>query len=83
MAQRNKCMTLKHLLIGAKKQIGLQYYKDKVLDALVDQLENVRWSQDFNMQYLSNNNKNIKHIYALFKGILYAIHLQLIYLKTV
>ena len=49
-----KYITLKHLLIDGKKKIGLQYYPSKVINALVKQLPNTKWSEKYSMVYLAN-----------------------------
>jgi len=69
MSYNKKCITLKHLIIDGQKQIGLQYLNDKVIDALVNQLNGIQWSDKFNMQYLANTPKNMRVIYNLFKGV--------------
>ena len=65
----NKCITLKHLLIDNEKYIGLKYYKDKVLDAMVEQLPNAQWSETFGMTYIKNTTTNIDIIFSHFKGV--------------
>lgn len=65
----NKCITLKHLLIAGKKQIGLQFYPDKVIQALIKQLTNPKWSETYGMVFVPNNQENISQIYQLFKGV--------------
>lgn len=65
----NKRITLKHLLIEGEQKIGLQYLSDKVLDALVQQLPNVSWSENYNMQYIPNKKENLSKIYRLFKSV--------------
>jgi integrase/recombinase XerD len=69
MNTSTKCITLKHLLIAGKKQIGLQFYADKVIQALVKQLPNPRWSEAYGMVFISNNNESISQVYQLFKGV--------------
>lgn len=64
-----KCITIKHLFIEKQKCIGLQFYNDKVLKALVKELPGVLWSEDFNMYYVPNLKVNLDHIYRQFKGV--------------
>ena len=54
-----KYITLKHLLIDGKKKIGLQYYPSKVINALVKQLPNTKWSEKYSMVYLANTKSNL------------------------
>ncbi|GGW73227.1 site-specific recombinase XerD [Winogradskyella epiphytica] len=60
---------LKHLLIDNKKFIGLQFYTNKALEVLVNQLDSVKWSDTFNMYYIPNNRANLDSIYQIFKGV--------------
>lgn len=64
-----KYITLKHLLIEERKCIGLQFYADKVLDALVTQLPGARWSTQYRMNYITNTSANLDRIYKQFKGV--------------
>jgi len=65
----SKHISLKHLLIGGSKQIGLKYYPDKRIEDVVETLPRVRWSEEFKMPYISNTNDNLEIIYSAFKGI--------------
>jgi integrase/recombinase XerD len=65
----NKCITLKHLLIAGKKQIGLQFYPDKVIQALLKELPGIKWNQEFGMAYVANNKINLNLIYQKFRGV--------------
>ena len=62
-------VTIKHLLIENTKQIGLQYYANRALDVLVNELCSVKWSDEFNMYYVLNNKTNLDSIYSIFKGV--------------
>ena len=64
-----KYITLKHLLIDGKKQIGLQYFKDKVIDALVLQIEGVEYNEQFKMYYVLNSPFMLAKLFRMFKGI--------------
>ncbi len=65
----NKNITLKHLLINNKKQIGIKFYPDKLIQTVVKGLPNVKWSKKFDMAYLENNTENLNLIFKDFKGI--------------
>ncbi|MFH4966180.1 hypothetical protein V8G69_14360 [Gaetbulibacter sp. M235] len=65
----NQQITLKHLLIDNNKCIGLEFYSNKALNILVNELDSVSWSDEFNMHYLPNNKNNLDSIYNLFRGI--------------
>lgn len=64
-----KFITLKHLLIERQQCIGLQFYTDKVLLALVKELPKVQWSDTFNMFYLKNTRRNVSLIFEKFRGV--------------
>lgn len=65
----NKHITLKHLLIGQKKYIGLKFQSDKVLNSLIKELREVGWSDEFNMYFVPNNKTNLDAIFDLFRGV--------------
>lgn len=66
---QTKSVTLKHLLINKEKCIGIHFYTDKVIQALIKQLPSPKWSKEFNMVYLPNNKKNLDAIFKQFKGV--------------
>ena len=65
----NQHITLKHLLIGDQKCIGLQFYSNNALNVLVKELNGICWSDEFSMYYLPNNKRNLDNIYSLFRGV--------------
>ncbi len=62
-------ITLKHLLINEQKMIGLQFYTDKVIQALVKELPNPRWSDQYQMVYVVNTKQNLDIIFRTFRGV--------------
>lgn len=66
-----RSVTLKHLLIKEKRYIGLQFNTDKVIHALVKQLPEVKWSNSFNMAYITNTNENLDRIFKIFNGVVW------------
>lgn len=62
-------ITLKHLQISGKKYIGLQFLSNKVIEALLKQIPNVKWSQAFSMFYVLNTKANLNQIFRTFKGV--------------
>ncbi len=64
-----KNITLKHLLIDGTKMIALKFYPNKVIQALVKELPDIRWSKEYDMAYLPNNKPNLEMIYSIFKGV--------------
>jgi integrase/recombinase XerD len=66
---KQKQVTLKHLYITNQKMIGLLFYPDKVLQALIKQLPGVKWSTQYQMAFILNNKKNLDLIFKTFKGV--------------
>ena len=69
MAAPSKYMTLKHLLIGEIKQIGLQFNSDNYIERLVKTLPGITYSDKYGMYYISNRKENLNLIFETFKGI--------------
>ncbi|WP_299223568.1 site-specific tyrosine recombinase/integron integrase [uncultured Aquimarina sp.] len=49
--------------------IGLQFYPDKVIQALIKELPNPKWSTHFKMVYIANTKENLDLIFKKFRGI--------------
>lgn len=64
-----KTISLNHLLIDNKKMIGIKFYPDKVIQALIKDLPNPRWSQKYHMAYIPNIKGNLDLIFSKFKGV--------------
>ncbi|WP_438711167.1 site-specific tyrosine recombinase/integron integrase [Aquimarina muelleri] len=64
-----KHITLKHLLINNQKMIGLQFYPDKVIQALIKELPNPKWSREFAMVYIIHTKENLNHVFKKFRGV--------------
>lgn len=62
-------ISLNHLLIDNRKQVGLKFYPDHVIQKLIKTLPDVRWSKKYNMTYLPNTRTNITQIFNTFRGI--------------
>ncbi|KAA3653055.1 MAG: recombinase [Bacteroidetes bacterium] len=62
-------ISLKHLLIDGKRQIGLQFYSNKVMNTLIKSMPGIKWSKEFNMAYLSNSKESISLIFNTFRGV--------------
>jgi integrase/recombinase XerD len=69
MAPPSKYMTLKHLLIGEIKQIGLQFHSDNFIERMVKTLPGITWSDAYSMYYIPNRKENLNLIFETFKGI--------------
>ena len=64
-----KNISLNHLLINGQKMIGMKFYPDKVIHALIKSLPGIKWSKEYNMAYIVNNKTNFDLIYKTFKGV--------------
>ncbi|CAM4343042.1 site-specific tyrosine recombinase/integron integrase [Gillisia limnaea] len=64
-----KYITLKNLVIGKEKCIGMKFFTDKVLHALVNELPNIKWSEEFNMNYIPNSPAALDAIFEKFRGV--------------
>ena len=64
-----KSITLKHLLIKQQQCIGFQFNIDKVIEALIKQLPDPRWSKEFNMPYIMNTKSNLSLVFEKFRGV--------------
>jgi site-specific recombinase XerD len=69
MEKFNKIVSLKHLEVKGHRMIGLKFYPDKVIQAMVKELPNIKWSNQYGMAYLPNQGKNLQKIYQQFKGV--------------
>ena len=64
-----KQITIRHLFINNAKQIGIQFYPDKVIQALVKDLPQPKWSSEHNMAYILNSKENLSVLFEKFRGI--------------
>tara|TARA_B100000809_G_scaffold266365_1_gene328750 strand:+ start:16169 stop:17767 length:1599 start_codon:yes stop_codon:yes gene_type:complete len=62
-------VTLKHLYINEVKQIGLKFYPNKIVQTVIKGLPNVKWSNKFNMAYITNTKANLDLIFNDFRGL--------------
>jgi len=69
MKHATKNITLKHLLINQEKQIGILFYPDKVIQALIKELPMPKWSNTYGMVYIKNNQSNLNAIFKKFRGV--------------
>ena len=64
-----KNIILYHLFLREKKQIGIKFFPDKIIQLAVKSLPNVKWSEKNQMAYIENTAKNLDSIFKTFKGI--------------
>jgi len=66
---KHKTITLKHFFIHNEKQIGLEFHPDKTINTFVKTLPNVKWSKQFGIVYIKNNQSNLAIPFKTFNGI--------------
>lgn len=66
---KERYITLKHLVINHQKMIGIQFFPDKVIQAVIKLLPDTRWSDMYGMVYLPNNQTNLTAVLQAFKGV--------------
>ncbi len=49
--------------------IGLKFYPDKVIHALIKEIPDLAWSKQFNMAMVPNQKSNLNLIFSKFKGV--------------
>lgn len=64
-------VTLRHLLIDGERKIGLQFYPDKVIHALIKTLDGAKWSPENRMVYIPNTPELFTQLMDTFKGVAY------------
>jgi len=62
-------ITLRNLMINSVKCIGMQYYPLKVIDILINELDNGQYSEEYKMRFVPNTETNRKRIMENFRGI--------------
>ena len=67
--EKIKSITLRHYIIEDEKCIGLIFYPNKVIQALVKELPGVKWSDEYQVVYLKNTEENVSAIFKTFSGV--------------
>lgn len=67
--EKRKSITLKHLLIDQKKQIGLKFYPNVAIQAIIDVNPSIKYHDSYQLHYLENNPSNLQLVFTLFKPI--------------
>jgi integrase/recombinase XerD len=62
-------ITLRHLMIEAQPRIGLQYHPHKVVQALLDALPGLAWSEEHRMHHIINSPDNLTLLFKTFRGV--------------
>ncbi len=67
--EKLQSITLRHYMIKDEKCIGILFYPNKVIQALIKQLPGVKWSNEHQVVYVKNTKQNLTSIYSQFKGV--------------
>ncbi len=51
--------------------IGIQFHPDKVIQALIKELPNPKWSKEFSMVYITYTKENLHQIFEKFRGVVW------------
>lgn len=66
-----KSITLYHLMINNQKMIGIKFFPDKLIQALIKGMPDPKWSKEYNMAYIANTKDNLGIIFNTFKGVVW------------
>jgi len=69
MTQQLKNITLRHIYSNKKQLIGLDFKSNKVLTALVLQLPEITWNEEFQLYTTPNGKHALDHLFNTFKGV--------------
>jgi site-specific recombinase XerD len=64
-------VTLKHLVISGQKQIGIQFYPNKLIHTVIKGVSGIKWSKEFGMAYLLNTPANLNEVFDTFSGLVW------------
>jgi hypothetical protein len=67
--EKQRSITLKHIFLDGKKYIGLKFYPDKVIQALVKELPEPKWHPPSSCVIILNNKENLTKVFQKFKGV--------------
>lgn len=67
--EKSHHITLRHYIIKDEKCIGILFYPNKVIQALIKQLPGVKWSNEHQVVYVKNTKENLTAIYKQFRGV--------------
>ncbi len=62
-------ISLKHLLINNKRQIGLKFNQSETIVSILRGNKEFKWSDYYQMYYCANHKRNLEWIYEVFRGI--------------
>lgn len=62
-------ITLRNLQIGETRCIGICFHPHKVIQALIKELPNPKWSKEYEMVFIQNTTQNLSMIFLKFRGV--------------
>ena len=62
-------ITLKHLFIDGRRHIGLHFTTDKLIQALLNDMPDVSWNNEFGMYHIPNDKRNLNLIFSTFRKV--------------
>ena len=67
--EKRQTIILRHYFISGERCIGILFYPNKVLQALVKELPGVSWSKQQQVIYVPNTPEHLNSIYEKFRGV--------------
>ena len=67
--KHKRFITIKHVCIEDVNYIGLQFMTDTVIEVLVKELKDCRYSDALRIYFIPNTKKDLDALFALFKGV--------------
>lgn len=62
-------VTLRQLLIGTRRCIGIQFLPNDAIQIIVNSFPGVAWSEEYRMLYIENNASNMDRLFHVFKRV--------------
>ena len=68
MEKKYFSITLRHLIIDKTQMIWFKYIYNSGIHAIIESMDNVKWSEAYALNYTLNSKSNLKKIVRVFKG---------------
>lgn len=66
---KQRMISLKHIYYQNEKFIGLKFYADKVIQAMVKELNDPKWHNESGCVIIKNSKENLDQIFKKFRGV--------------
>lgn len=66
---KQRIISLTHVYYENEKFIGLKFYPDKVIQALIKELKSPKWHEESGCVIIQNNKENLDDIFKKFRGV--------------